>query len=85
MRKTLHALMAVAVLSAFGCSAEKDFCKKLKEFDPDGQADCETDAVPEVKAKCENAEEVFSCVAKSSDEKSAGECMKVCKKKEKKE
>lgn len=78
----LSALLALSV--SMGCSSEDAFCKKLQEFDPDGQADCKTDAVPEVKNRCENAEEVFSCVANAKDEAASDACIKVCKKKEKK-
>lgn len=71
-----------SLLALSGC-AEAKFCDNMRKHYGEDQDDCEEDALPEVKAQCENANEVFACVAKAGDKEAADKCGEVCKRKEK--
>lgn len=85
MRVFLVMLFALSALSVSGCKSDEDkFCDHMRELYGDKMDDCEKDALPEVKAKCENADEVFKCAVGASDKKAADKCYKeTCKKKKK--
>jgi hypothetical protein len=73
----LGALLGLAACS----SAESKFCPKMKQLYGEGMNDCETDALPEIKAECKEPEAVFQCVADAADKEAADKCQEKCVKK----
>lgn len=82
MRTLLLSTLALVLVSASGCSAEGKFCDKMKSLYGDDMKDCETDALPEVKAQCKEPEKVFECIDGAKDKEAADACWKEkCEKK----
>jgi hypothetical protein len=80
--RTRVAFLLCGVLGLAACSApEAKFCEKMKSLYGDKMNDCETDALPEIKAECKNPEAVFQCVADAADKDAADKCHSVCEKK----
>lgn len=71
-----------SLLALSGC-AEAKFCDNMRKHYGEDMDDCEEDALPEVKAQCSNADEVFACVNKAGDKEAADKCQKVCEEKDK--
>lgn len=74
----LLSLGLVSSLFALSGCAEAKFCDNMRKHYGESMDDCEEDALPEVKAKCSNANEVFACINKAGDKKAANECIEVC-------
>jgi hypothetical protein len=82
MRTLLLSTLTLALVSLSACSSEGKFCDKMRSLYGDDMKDCETDALPEVKAQCKEPEKVFECVADAKDKEAADKCWKEkCEKK----
>lgn len=80
-RAHIVALCLGGILGLAACSAESKFCPKMKQLYGDKMNDCETDALPEVKAQCKDPEAVFQCIADAADKDAADKCHQKCEKK----
>ena len=85
MRVFLVLLFSLSAMAVTGCkSAEDKFCDHMRELYGDKMEDCEKDALPEVKQKCEDPKAVFECAVDAKDKKAADVCYEEkCTKKKK--
>jgi hypothetical protein len=84
MRKLLLSSFALVIVSASvpGCSnAESLFCTNMRKHYGESMNDCETDALPEIKAQCKEPDKVFECIADAKDKAAAEACEAKCEKK----
>ena len=82
--RTAHTLVLClgAVLGVTACSAEPKFCDKMKQLYGDKMSDCETDALPELKAQCKDPDAVIECMVDAADKDAADQCFETkCEKK----